>query len=190
MRTVNTKTKGYLAFVLSLAVFIIGGAGNLNLTTFAQLGDVQDEIAELNLNAEVTKDRANTFDKSTVYHNVKNFKLSLSNDSNICPTNDCTFKFVNEDFQGFTTSGIGDRTLEGVLKVTSEGRTKLYNVNGALNLIEEVNGPDGSVTKELLEGTLRFTQGDDYYGGDEYAVNGTLTGNGENKGDLSLEGSP
>jgi hypothetical protein len=78
--------------------------------------------------------------------------------------------------------------LDGVLKITSEGKTKLYNVNGDLNLIEEENGPDGSVTKELLEGTLRFSQGDDYNGGDEYTVNGTLTWNSENKADLSLEG--
>ena len=190
MQTVNSEAKMYLASVLSLAVIIIGGAGNLNVATFAQFDDVQDENADITLNAQITKDRANTFDKSTVYHNVRNFKLSLSNDSNLCPTNDCTFKFVNEDFQGFTTSGIGDRSLDGVLKITSEGRTKLYNVNGGLNLIEEENGPDGSVSKELLEGTLRFTQGDDYYGGDEYSVNGTLTWNGENKGDLSLEGSP
>ena len=189
MPAVNSESKIYLAFVWSLAAIIIGGSGNLNVATFAQFDDVQDENADITLNAQITKDRANMFDKSTVYHNVKNFKVSLSNDSNLCPTNDCTYKFINEDFQGFTTNGISDRSLDGVLKITSEGKTKLYNVNGDLNLIEEENGPDGSVTKELLEGTLRFTQGDDYYGGDEYAVNGTLTWNGENKGDLSLEGS-
>lgn len=190
MPAVNSESKVYLAFVGTFAAILIGGSGNLNVATFAQLDDVQDESADFTLNAQITKDRANMFDKTTVYHNVKNFKLSLVNDSNLCPTNDCTFKFINKDFQGFTTSGISDRSLDGVLKVTSEGRTKLYNVNGNLNLIEEENGPDGSVTKELLDGTLRFTQGDDYYGGDEYSVNGTLTWNGENKGNLSLEGSP
>jgi hypothetical protein len=186
---VISKSKIYLTVVWSLAATIIGGMGILNVSTFAQFDDIQDENADITINAQVTKDRANMFDKSTVYHDVKNFKVSLSNDSNLCPTNDCTFKFIHEDdFEGFTTNGISDRSLDGVLKVTSQGKTKLYDVNGDLNLIEEENAPDGSVTKELLEGTLRFSQGDDYFGGDEYAVNGTLTWNSENKGDLSLEG--
>ena len=167
---------------------IFGGVGNLNVPSFAQLGQSQDENPDISINAQITKERANMFDKSQVYHNVKNFKVSLSNDSNLCPTNDCTFKFIHKDFEGFTKNGISDRSLDGILKVTSQGKTQLYNVNGDLNLIEEENAPDGSVTKENLEGTLRFSQGDDYFGGDEYTVNGTLTNTGKNSADLSLEG--
>lgn len=186
----NLEQRLYSIVISSLAFIILAASGNLMIAAFAQFDDGQGESVDITLNAEITKDRANTFDKSTVYHKVKNFKLSLTNDSNLCPTNDCSFNFVNEDFQGFTMSGISDRSLDGVLKISTEGRTKLYNVNGDLNLIEEENGPDGSVSKEYLEGTLRFSQGDDYYGGDEYTVNGTLTWNSENNGDLSLEGSP
>ena len=183
------KSKIHLVILWTIGVMIFGGVGNLNVPSFAQLGQSQDENPDISINAQITKERANMFDKSQVYHNVKNFKVSLSNDSNLCPTNDCTFKFIHKkDFEGFTKNGISDRSLDGTLKVTSQGKTQLYNVNGDLNLIEEVNAPDGSVTKEILEGTLRFSQGDDYFGGDEYSVNGTLTMTGKNSGDLSLEG--
>lgn len=188
MPALNLKSKIYLAFVWSSAAIIIGSAGNLTISTFAQFDEAQDENADITLNAQISKNSANMFDKSIVYYNVKNFKVGLANDSNLCPTNDCTFKFINEDLQGFSTNGISDRSLDGVLKITSGTKTQLYDVNGDLTLIEEENGPDGRVTKELLEGTLRFSQGDDYFGGDEYTVNGTLTWNSENKGDLLLEG--
>jgi hypothetical protein len=171
-----------------MAITIIVSTGILTVETFAQFDEAQDENVDITLNAQITKDRANMFDKTTVYYNIKNFKLRLANESNLCPANDCTFKFINEDFQGFITSGISDRSLDGVLKITSGTKTQLFDVNGDLTLIEEENGPDGSVTKELLEGTLRFSQGDDYYGGDEYTVNGTLTWNSESKGDLTLQG--
>jgi hypothetical protein len=184
----NYNSKIHLIILWTIAATISGGIGNLYVPAFSQLGESQDENPDISINAQISKDRANLFDKSLVYYNVKNFKASLSNDSNLCPTNDCTFKFIHKDYEGFAKNGISDRSLDGVLKVTSQGKTQLYNVNGDLSLIEEENAPDGSVAKEILEGTLRFSQGDDYYGGDEYTVNGTLTMTGKNSGNLSLEG--
>jgi len=160
--------------------------GSLDVATFAQLDEFADNI--FTINAKVTKDRANMFDETTVYHNVKNFEMTATNASDLCPTNDCTFKFIHEDSEGFTTNGVSDRSLDGVLKITSQGKTKIFNLNGDLFILEEENDPDGKVTKEVLEGTLRLSQGNDYYGGDEYDVNGTLTWNNANSGDLSLQG--
>lgn len=75
-----------------------------------------------------------------------------------------------------------------LLKITSQGRTQIYNVNGDLSILEEENDADGEVTKEILEGTLQLYQGDDTFGGDEYEVNGTLIWNNDKNADLALEG--
>lgn len=179
----NMMKNSVLAFCATALLGMIS-ASSIYPITYAQL----DDEPALTLNAKVTKDRANTFDESLVYFDVKNFQMTASNETDICPTNDCTFKFIHEDSNGFTLDGVTDRTLEGVLKVTSQGKTQIYNVNGDLSILEEENDANGEVTKEILEGTLQLYQGDDTFGGDEYEVNGTLTWNNDKNADLRLEG--
>ena len=170
--------------VCTAVSFVIATLAGIVSNSYAQF----DEESTLTLNAKLTRDRANTFDESIVYYDVKNFNMKVSNETEICPTSDCTFKFIHEDTDGFTLDGVTDRTLEGVLKITSQGKTKIYNVSGDLSILEEENDPNGVVTREILEGTLQLYQGDDTFGGEEYEVNGTLTWNNEKNADLSLDG--
>jgi hypothetical protein len=53
-------------------------------------------------------------------------------------------------------------------------------------LLEEESDSDGSVTKEILEGTLQLSQGDENFG-DEYIVNGSINWNNEKNGDLTFD---
>lgn len=90
------------------------------------------------------------------------------------------------NFQGFNKDGVSDRSLEGVIKVTSQGKTKIFNLTSDLNMLEEESDSDGSVTKAILEGTLQLSQGDENFG-DEYIVNGSINWNNEKNGDLTLD---
>ena len=96
---------------------------------------------------------------------------------------------MNHDlFDGLSIDGVGDRSLDGTLKVAKDGKTKLYAFSGDLQVIEEETNNDGEVVKEILDGNVGITIGGQTYTRD-YQVNGTLTWkNNNNAIDLALQG--
>ncbi len=136
------------------------------------------------LKAQLKKNNKNQFIDDEF--DVKKFGLVVSNESKLCPSNNCTFKYAHDEFNGFGLGGVTDRTLHGSLKITVDKKTKIFQVNSDLQVVgeEETSGND---TVELVEGN--FDIGKDPYSPDySYSVNGTLKWKGSNNAQLVLTG--
>lgn len=184
---------GYLLFVCALAAC----GYSLYQSTFAQLQvpslnesntDIEaDNADEIALKMEFKKDsvppdlREVLSDFAT--YSLKDQNFVVSNNSRICPDQNCKFEFKDTDMA--YQSGSNDITLQGTMKMDTGDVTKIDKFFSRLQPTEarEQNG----VKTEIVQGT--FGVGEEPVNGAEieYNVNGTLESRGGEK-TLSLQG--
>jgi hypothetical protein len=179
--------KKFPALIIScLFSFVVILLSNLSVELNGQM-DLADIFAgRISINASIIEDHEGTSDPNLIYYDIKNFDIGISNSSDLCPTGNCNYSFTTENKEGFRLDNSSGRMLHGILKVTDEGNSKIFQIYGYFNSIipdeEKYVAP-----QEALEGTIQFYIGDDALG-KEYQVNGSLIWKSEKNATLSLTG--
>ena len=166
--------------------FVVIFLSNLSVELNGQL-DLTDVSADrISINASIIEDHEGTSDPNLIYYDIQNFDIGISNRSDLCPTSNCNFSFTTENKEGFRLDNSSGRMLHGLLKVSDEGESKIFQIYGYFSSIiphEEKH----VASQEALDGTIQFYIGDDALG-KEYQVNGSLIWKSEKNGNLSLTG--
>jgi len=184
-RTIQHKK--FPALIIScLFSFVVIFLSNLSVELNGQM-DLADISADrISINASIIEDHEGTSDPNLIYYDIQNFDIGISNRSDLCPTGNCNYSFTTENKEGFRLDNSSGRMLHGLLKVTDEGDSKIFQIYGYFSSIipdEEKH----AASQEALDGTIQFYIGDDALG-KEYQVNGSLIWKSENNANLSLTG--
>ena len=159
---------------------------NLSVELNGQL-DLTDVSADrISINASIIEDHEGTSDPNLIYYDIQNFDIGISNRSDLCPTSNCNYSFTTENKEGFRLDNSSGRMLHGLLKVSDEGESKIFQIYGYFSSITP-NEEKHVASQEALDGTIQFYIGDDALG-KEYQVNGSLIWKSEKNGNLSLTG--
>lgn len=166
--------------------FVVIFLSNLSVELNGQL-DLTDVSADsISINASIIEDHEGTSDPNLIYYDIQNFDIGISNRSDLCPTSNCNFSFTTENKEGFRLDNSSGRMLHGLLKVSDEGESKIFQIYGYFSSITP-NEEKHVASQEALDGTIQFYIGDDALG-KEYQVNGSLIWKSEKNGNLSLIG--
>lgn len=166
--------------------FVVIFLSNLSVELNGQL-DLTDVSADsISINASIIEDHEGTSDPNLIYYDIQNFDIGISNRSDLCPTSNCNFSFTTENKEGFRLDNSSGRMLHGLLKVSEEGESKIFQIYGYFSSITP-NEEKHVASQEALDGTIQFYIGDDALG-KEYQVNGSLIWKSEKNGNLSLTG--
>ena len=166
--------------------FVVIFLSNLSVELNGQL-DLSDVSADrISINASIIEDHEGTSDPNLIYYDIQNFDIGISNRSDLCPTSNCNFSFTTENKEGFRLDNSSGRMLHGLLKVSDEGESKIFQIYGYFSRITH-NEEKHVASQEALDGTIQFYIGDDALG-KEYQVNGSLIWKSEKNGNLSLTG--
>lgn len=166
--------------------FVVIFLSNLSVELNGQL-DLTDVSADrISINASIIEDHEGTSDPNLIYYDIQNFDIGISNRSDLCPTSNCNYSFTTENKEGFRLDNSSGRMLHGLLKVSDEGESKIFQIYGYFNSITP-NEEKHVASQEALDGTIQFYIGDDALG-KEYQVNGSLIWKSEKNGNLSLTG--
>jgi hypothetical protein len=179
--------KKFPALIIScLFSFVVILLSNLSVELNGQMDLADISAGRISINASIIEDHEGTSDPNLIYYDIKNFDIGISNSSDLCPTGNCNYSFTTENKEGFRLDNSSGRMLHGILKVTDEGNSKIFQIYGYFNSIipdeEKYVAP-----QEALEGTIQFYIGDDALG-KEYQVNGSLIWKSEKNATLSLTG--
>lgn len=183
----SIQHKKFPALIIScLFSFVVIFLSNLSVELNGQM-DLADISADrISINASIIEDHEGTSDPNLIYYDIQNFNIRISNRSDLCPTGNCNYSFTTENKEGFRLDNSSGRMLHGLLKVTDEGDSKIFQIYGYFSSII----PDEEkhvASQEALDGTIQFYIGDDALG-KEYQVNGSLIWKSENNAHLSLTG--
>jgi hypothetical protein len=110
------------------------------------------------------------------YYEVSNFALTVMESSELCPTGNCEFELEGGEIGPQYTPG--ERILTGKLRIDTGDSSKIMDVFGPWETIEERTGEDGE-TVQVVEGTFGIGRNPidpDF----EYRINGTMTSDGDN----------
>lgn len=166
--------------------FVVIFLSNLSVELNGQL-DLTDVSADsISINASIIEDHEGTSDPNLIYYDIQNFDIGISNRSDLCPTSNCNFSFTTENKEGFRLDNSSGRMLHGLLKVSDEGESKIFQIYGYFSSITP-NEEKHVASQEALDGAIQFYIGDDALG-KEYQVNGSLIWKSEKNGNLSLTG--
>ncbi len=166
--------------------FVVIFLSNLSVELNGQL-DLTDVSADrISINASIIEDHEGTSDPNLIYYDIQNFDIGISNRSDLCPTSNCNFSFTTENKEGFRLDNSSGRMLHGLLKVSDEGESKIFQIYGYFSSITP-NEEKHVASQEALDGTIQFYIGDDALG-KEYQVNGSLIWKSEKNANLSLTG--
>jgi len=166
--------------------FVVIFLSNLSVELNGQL-DLTDVSADrISINASIIEDHEGTSDPNLIYYDIQNFDIGISNRSDLCPTGNCNYFFTSENKEGFRLDNSSGRMLHGLLKVTDEGESKIFQIYGYFSSITPTEEKHVA-SQEALDGTIQFYIGDDALG-KEYQVNGSLIWKSEKNGNLSLTG--
>jgi hypothetical protein len=184
-RTIQHKK--FPALIIScLFSFVVIFLSNLSVELNGQMGLADISAGRISINASIIQDHEGTSDPNLIYYDVQNFDIGISNRSDLCPTGNCNYSFTTENKEGFRLDNSSGWMLHGLLKVTDEGDSKIFQIYGYFSRIipdEEKN----VASQEALDGTIQFYIGDDALG-KEYQVNGSLIWKSEKNANLSLTG--
>ena len=166
--------------------FVVIFLSNLSVELNGQL-DLTDVSADsISINASIIEDHEGTSDPNLIYYDIQNFDIGISNRSDLCPTSNCNFSFTTENKEGFRLDNSSGQMLHGLLKVSDECESKIFQIYGYFSSITP-NEEKHVASQEALDGTIQFYIGDDALG-KEYQVNGSLIWKSEKNGNLSLTG--
>ena len=184
-RTIQHKK--FPALIIScLFSFVVIFLSNLSVELNGQL-DLADISADrISINASIIEDHEGTSDPNLIYYDIQNFDIGISNRSDLCPTSNCNYSFTTENKEGFRLDNSSGRMLHGLLKVSEEGESKIFQIYGYFSSITP-NEEKHVASQEALDGTIQFYIGDDALG-KEYQVNGSLIWKSEKNANLSLTG--
>ena len=184
-RTIQHKK--FPALIIScLFSFVVIFLSNLSVELNGQL-DLTDVSADrISINASIIEDHEGTSDPNLIYYDIQNFDIGISNRSDLCPTSNCNYSFTTENKEGFRLDNSSGRMLHGLLKVSDEGESKIFQIYGYFSSITP-NEEKHVASQEALDGTIQFYIGDDALG-KEYQVNGSLIWKSEKNANLSLTG--
>ena len=184
-RTIQHKE--FPALTIScLFSFVVIFLFNLSVELNGQL-DLTDVSADrISINASIIEDHEGTSDPNLIYYDIQNFDIGISNRSDLCPTSNCNYSFTTENKEGFRLDNSSGRMLHGLLKVSDEGESKIFQIYGYFRSITP-NEEKHVASQEALDGTIQFYIGDDALG-KEYQVNGSLIWISEKNANLSLTG--
>lgn len=166
--------------------FVVIFLSNLSVELNGQL-DLTDVSADrISINASIIEDHEGTSDPNLIYYDIQNFDIGILNRSDLCPTSNCNYSFTTENQEGFRLDNSSGRMLHGLLKVSDEGESKIFQIYGYFSSITP-NEEKHVASQEALDGTIQFYIGDDALG-KEYQVNGSLIWKSEKYANLSLTG--
>lgn len=166
--------------------FVVIFLSNLSVELNGQL-DLTDVSADrISINASIIEDHEGTSDPNLIYYDIQNFDIGILNRSDLCPTSNCNYTFTTENKEGFRLDNSSGRMLHGLLKVSDEGESKIFQIYGYFSSITP-NEEKHVASQEALDGTIQFYIGDDALG-KEYQVNGSLIWKSEKNANLSLTG--
>jgi hypothetical protein len=175
------------ALIIScLFSFVVIFLSNLSVELNGQMDLADISAGRISINASIIQDHEGTSDPNLIYYDIQNFDIGISNRSDLCPTGNCNYSFSTENKEGFRLDNSSGRMLHGLLKVTDEGDSKIFQIYGYFSSII----PDEEkhvASQEALDGTIQFYIGDDALG-KEYQVNGSLIWKSEKNANLSLTG--
>ena len=185
---ISNRTRQYKKFpaliISCLFSFLVIFLSSLSLELNGQL-DLADVSADrISINASIIEDHEGTSDPNLIYYDIQNFDIGISNRSDLCPTGNCNYFFTIENKEGFRLDNSSGRMLHGLLKVTDEGESKMFQIYGYFSSIIP-NEEKHEASQEALDGTIQFYIGDDALG-KEYQVNGSLIWKSEKNANLSL----
>ena len=92
----------------------------------------------------------NEFLEADGYYQVSDFALAISNSSELCPTGVCEFELEGGQMSGEMTPG--ERSLTGKLNVKTGDSTRIMDLNGFWQTVEERQ--QNGETVQVVEGTL------------------------------------
>jgi len=178
------KIKLPILITSCLFSFVVIVSSNLSVELNGQsvLADVSAD--SISINASIIEDHEDKSDPNLVYYDIQNFEVGISNRSDICPTDNCDYSFTTENKEGFRLDNSSGRMLHGLLKVTDEGESKIFQIYGYFSSINSTLQKHVA-SQEALEGTIQFYIGDDALG-KEYQVNGSLIWKSDKNANLSL----
>lgn len=101
-------------------------------------------------------------------------------------TVNCNYFFRTENKEGFRLDNSSGRMLLGILKVSDEGESRIFQIYGYFSSITP-NEEKDVASQEALDGTIQFYIGGDALG-KEYQANGSLIWKSEKNANLSLAG--
>lgn len=184
-RTIQRKMFPVL-IISCLFSFVVIFIPNLSVELNGQMDLADISAGRISINASIIQDHEGTSDPNLIYYDIQNFDIGISNRSDLCPTGNCNYSFTTENKEGFRLDNSSGRMLHGLLKVTDEGDSKIFQIYGYFSSII----PDEEkhvASQEALDGTIQFYIGDDALG-EEYQVNGSLIWKSEKNANLSLTG--
>jgi hypothetical protein len=116
-------------------------------TLFGDSNELGNSEKEMNTN-EATSDiimesilKSGTFFRSNLYIPEPSTKLTFSNGNELCPMNDCEYKFLDGELNNAIFGGKEDKRLKGTLQIEDKANSdvnfkayNLYKVSGDLKL--------------------------------------------------------
>ena len=133
--------------------------------------DVGDVSADsISINASTIEDHEDKSNPNLVYYDIQNFDIGISKRSDICPTDNCDYLFTTENNKGFRLDNSSGRMLHGLLKITDEGKSKIFQMYGYLSSLNPALQKHVA-SQQVLKDTIQFYIGDDAWG-KEYLVSG------------------
>lgn len=166
--------------------FVVIFLSNLSVALNGQLDLADISTDRISINASIIEDHEGTSDPNLIYYDIQNFDIGISNRSDLCLRGNCNYSFTTENKEGFRLDNSSGRMLHGLLKVSEEGESKIFQIYGYFSSITP-NEEKHSTSQEALDGTIQFYIGDDALG-KEYQVNGSLIWKSEKNANLSLTG--
>ena len=184
-RTIQHKM--FPALIIScLFLFLVIFLSNLSVELNGQIDLADISAGRISINASIIEDHEGTSDPNLIYYDIQNLDIGISNRSDLCPTGNCNYSFTTENKEGFRLDNSSGRMLHGLLKVSDEGESKIFQIYGYFSSITP-NEEKHVASQEALDGTIQFYIGDDALG-KEYQVNGSLIWKSEKNANLSLTG--
>jgi hypothetical protein len=111
--------------------------------------------------------KSGTVFKSNLYIPESNTKFTFSNRNELCPTNDCEYKFLEGELNKAIFGGKEDRRLKGTLQIEDKANSdvnfkayNLYKVSGDLNLQTIKENSKTGEKIHVYEGELNIDKGD------------------------------
>ena len=101
-------------------------------------------------------------------------------------TVNCNYFFRTENKEKFRLDNSSGRMLLGILKVSDEGESRIFQIYGYFSSITP-NEEKDVASQEALDGKIQFYIGDDALG-KEYQANGSLVWKSEKNANVSLAG--
>jgi hypothetical protein len=138
--------------ISAISFFVLLSSLSTQIDLTRQTATAADDSTEfVSIELKLNKGKSHIYlpDKKT--YKVTDYTFNFSNNSQICPSNNCEYDFNTGQFSP-SVLAFADYWLSGRLKVSESSESKFYKVSADLNLIEEKTIGD-TITK-LYQGSL------------------------------------